>query len=103
VLREMPKRRDISRSESWSRMCQRRISPMIATSITPNSYLVARYESWRKIQEEYSDYKTSLGPWSIEENEAYLKDEYPKIYPSAYEQLHGFVRSSNTVHVVSFA
>src|SRR5450830_41880 len=39
VFLEMPKRREISLSEIWSRMCQRRIIPIKATSITPNSYL----------------------------------------------------------------
>jgi hypothetical protein len=62
-----------------------------------------QYESWREIQDEYPDYKTSLGPWAIEETEAYLKDEYSKIYPPASEQVRSFIQSSNAVHVLTFA
>jgi hypothetical protein len=62
-----------------------------------------QYESWREIQDEYPDYKTSLGPWSIEEIEEFLADEYSKIYLPASEQVHTFIQSSNTVHVVTFA
>ncbi|MFJ2990967.1 hypothetical protein ACIPF8_24190 [Collimonas sp. NPDC087041] len=62
-----------------------------------------RYESWQGVQDEYPDYRASLGPWSIKETEEYLDDEYQKIYPSASEQLRGFAKSSNTVHIVSFS
>jgi hypothetical protein len=62
-----------------------------------------RYESWHEIQDEYPHYKASLGPWSIKEAEEYLNDEYPKIYPPASEQLGGFAKSFNTVHIVSFS
>jgi hypothetical protein len=62
-----------------------------------------QYESWREIQDEYPDYKASLGPWDVEETEDYLKCEYPKIYPSASEQLRSFIESANTIHVVTFA
>lgn len=62
-----------------------------------------RYESWLEIQHEYPDYKASLGPWSIEEVEEYLNDEYSKIHPSASEQLRGFAKSPDTVHFVSFS
>ena len=62
-----------------------------------------QYESWREIQDEYPDFKTSLGPWTTEETEEYLTDEYSKIYPPAAEQVRSFIKSSNTVHVVTFS
>ena len=62
-----------------------------------------QYESWREIQEEYPDYKASLGPWGIEETEEYLNDEYSKINPPASEQVRSFIKSANIVHIVTFA
>ncbi|AON55799.1 hypothetical protein [Herbaspirillum seropedicae] len=61
------------------------------------------YESWKRIQAEYPGYKASLGPWSIEEIEEFMQFEYPKINPSASLQLQGFMRSSDSIHVVSFS
>lgn len=62
-----------------------------------------QYKLWREIQDEYSDYKASLDPWTSEEIEEYLADEYSKIYPAAAEQVRGFIKASNTVHVLTFA
>lgn len=35
------------------------------------------YSGWREIQDEYDDYKASLGPWSAEEIQSFFQDEYP--------------------------
>lgn len=61
-----------------------------------------RYDSWHEIQHEYPDYKASLGPWSIEETEEYLKQEYPGIDPLPSEQVGDFVKSTDTVRDISF-
>lgn len=45
------------------------------------------YESWREIQDEYDDYKTSLGPWSTDEVVEYLNDEYINLNPQAEVQV----------------
>jgi hypothetical protein len=34
------------------------------------------YQSWQDIQAEYSDYKTSLGPWTKEELLDYFRNDY---------------------------
>jgi hypothetical protein len=62
-----------------------------------------RYESWQEIQAEYPGYKASLGPWSVEEIEDFLQFEYPQIHPPASLQLQGFMRSSHSIHIVSFS
>jgi hypothetical protein len=36
----------------------------------------AVYGSWREIQDAYSDYKTSLGPWSEAEIVGFLEDDW---------------------------
>jgi len=35
-----------------------------------------RYLDWSEIQEEYDDYMTSLGPWSLEGILSFFEDEY---------------------------
>ena len=60
------------------------------------------YPSWRDIQDEYHDYRTSLGPWGAEETEAYLNDEYPDLLPSASKQIESFIASTNLVHLLTF-
>jgi hypothetical protein len=40
------------------------------------------YGTWREIQDEYSDYMTSLGPWPVSDIVQFLKDKYPAAFPS---------------------
>ena len=52
------------------------------------------YGSWREIQDEYPDYKTSLGPWNIEESIEFLAQEYSDMAPCASEQVRSLIDSS---------
>ena len=53
-----------------------------------------KYDEWNQIQEEYPDYKASLGPWSLDEVIDFLKDEYDNLLPSASIQVNEFSDSS---------
>jgi hypothetical protein len=46
-----------------------RTGPMLLTK--------KQYRTWREIQDEYSDYMTSLGPWTASDLVEFLKEEYP--------------------------
>ena len=45
------------------------------------SMLLSRklYRDWREIQDEFEDYQTSLGPWSISEVLEFLQWDYPAL------------------------
>jgi hypothetical protein len=54
------------------------------------------YESRRDIQNEYGDFKTSLGPWSVEEVIAFLEIDFGKNegqWPFSRKQIEDFSRS----------
>ncbi len=61
-----------------------------------------RYGSWREIQDEYADYKTSLGPWEDEEVIEFLVDEYPSLEPSAQKQVSALVTGPEQERVLTF-
>jgi len=56
---------------------------------TENAMLISRkkYSSWQEIQNEFVDYKASLGPWSEDEVTEYLLDDYPELFPSVHTQI----------------
>ena len=54
-----------------------------------------RYSGWRQIQDEFSDYKTSLGPWPVTEVLDFLRTEYPKRCPFSEEQVRRFLASDD--------
>lgn len=62
-----------------------------------------RYESWREIQDEYAKYVASLGPWGGVEMEEFLEEEYPKLSPSAKEQIALLLASKDGVRRLTFA
>ena len=62
-----------------------------------------QYSSWREIQDEYSDYKTSLGPWSVGEVIEFLTEEYSNLNPSAREQINNFVEDAAIIKTLGFA
>ena len=35
-----------------------------------------QYSDWKEVQNDYSNYATSLGPWSKEDLISYLKDDF---------------------------
>ncbi len=60
------------------------------------------YMSWRENQDEYENYKTSLGPWEHGEVIEYLADEYPNLSPSAQEQVGAFLVEASIVKTLTF-
>lgn len=62
----------------------------------------ARFDSWREIQDQYSDYKTSLGPWSPGAVIDYLAFDYPDLAPSAAKQVEALLAGENPTCVVTF-
>lgn len=61
-----------------------------------------QYGSWREIQDEYQNYKASLGPWSVQEVIEFLSDEYPKICPSAQQQVQSLIFDTHDVKTIAF-
>jgi hypothetical protein len=72
---------------------------------TESNFLISKkqYLSWREIQDEYPDYKTSLGPWSVDEVIEYLAEEYSTLNPSALEQVNNFLADAVLFKVITFA
>lgn len=72
---------------------------------TNNEMLLAKkgYASWREIQDEFYDYKSSLGPWDEDEVVQYLADEYPALRPSAQEQVNALIHDDNDIAEITFA
>ena len=71
---------------------------------TESSFLISKkqYLSWREVQDEYTDYKTSLGPWSVEEVIGFLTEEYSTLNPSAHKQVTSFLMDSAIVKSLTF-
>lgn len=55
------------------------------------------YQTWRDIQDEYDEYKTSLGPWDVEEVINFIQFEYPMNPPFTEEQIRRFVESDDVI------
>ncbi len=61
------------------------------------------YSSWKEIQEEYVDFKTSLGPWQTEDVIDFLSCEYEeKLLPSASVQVNSLLRESDLATALSW-
>jgi hypothetical protein len=61
-----------------------------------------RFDSWREVQDQYADYKTSLGPWDHEAVVEYLEDEYSKLSPSAAIQVAALLETEARTCVLTF-
>lgn len=61
-----------------------------------------RFASWQEIQDQYADYKSSLGPWEHEAVIEYLADEYSCLAPSAAIQVTALVGSASKACIVTF-
>ncbi|MBN1254430.1 MAG: hypothetical protein JXA50_04085 [Deltaproteobacteria bacterium] len=57
------------------------------------------YGAWREIQEEFENYKASLGSWEDDEVIQYLSDEYSDLYPSAKEQVEALLSGPDDVRI----
>jgi hypothetical protein len=54
-----------------------------------------RYSDWRQIQDEFADYKTPLGPWTVAEVLDFLGAEYRSDCPFTKEQVQRFLLSND--------
>jgi len=54
-----------------------------------------RYSGWRQIQDEFADYKASLGPWSVAEILDFLRTEYPSRSPFTPDRIERFLHSDD--------
>jgi hypothetical protein len=61
------------------------------------------YQSWREIQNQYSDYMASLGPWEEDTVIEFLADEYPELSPHPQEQVNAFIADTQEARVLTFA
>lgn len=60
------------------------------------------YGSWREIQAEFSDYKTSLGPWPADAVIDYLQEDYPRLEPSPAVQVAELLQAEALVQELRF-
>lgn len=60
------------------------------------------YGSWREIQAEFSDYKTSLGPWPADAVIDYLQTDYPDLAPSPAVQVAHLEQAIVCCHELTF-
>ena len=60
------------------------------------------YPSWRDIQDEYLNYKTSLGAWSVDEVIDFLQTEYKDLDPNAFIQVNELINSVDLATTLSF-
>jgi len=61
-----------------------------------------RFGSWREIQDQYADYKTSLGPWEADAVIDYLAFDYPDLMPPAAAQVAALLASESPSCVLTF-
>jgi hypothetical protein len=61
-----------------------------------------RYGSWREIQDQYADFKASLGPWEHDAVVEYLASEYSGLMPSAASQVEELINAEAPTCVLTF-
>lgn len=61
------------------------------------------YPSWREIQNQYSDYMTSLGPWDEDTIIEYPADQYPDLSPHPKEQVVALIEDTQKTIALTFA
>ncbi|MEP0356141.1 hypothetical protein [Paraglaciecola sp.] len=62
-----------------------------------------KYAKWIQIQEEFPDYKASLGPWSFNEVIDYLEGEYDNLLPSATIQVKALSNCSDNTKELTWS
>ena len=60
------------------------------------------YVGWREVQAEYLGYKSSLGPWEIEEVVDYLEFDYANLEPSASVQVNALINGPSDTIALTF-
>jgi hypothetical protein len=53
------------------------------------------YNSWLEVQNEYLNYKTSLGSWSVDKVIEFLMSEYDNLEPNPSIQIHKLIKSTD--------
>lgn len=61
------------------------------------------YANWQEVQQDFPDYKASLGPWLEADVIQYLDAEYSNIFPNARTQVSAIGDSELTTSVVRFS
>ncbi|MEP0946301.1 MULTISPECIES: hypothetical protein [Cyanophyceae] len=61
-----------------------------------------QYGSWQEIQAEFSDYKTSLGPWPADAVIDYLQTDYPGLDPSPAMQVAELLKATVCCQELTF-
>ncbi len=67
-----------------------------------DALLISRkpYADWREIQDEWDDYMTSLGPWTVEEVVGFFEQQYgpdERRWPFAAAEVEAFAASDRLV------
>jgi hypothetical protein len=60
------------------------------------------YPCWRDIQDEFSDYKASLGPWEADAVTEYLQNDYSDLAPPAATQIAELLQSDSVLLQLTF-
>ncbi len=55
-----------------------------------------KYGDWREVQDSFDDYKTSLGPYALDELWEYLNIEYPGAVPFDRDEVDSFLADGHT-------
>lgn len=61
-----------------------------------------RFSSWHEIQDQYADFRASLGPWEHKAVIEYLADEYSDLMPPAAAQVDELLRTGSPTCVLTF-
>ncbi|WP_434339277.1 hypothetical protein [Motilimonas cestriensis] len=103
-LQKYAKKQPIHSGSCWRRYVSE-LNMKIFLIFTESEILISKkhYEKWEDIQDKYSDYSASLGPWPIKEVVDYLEFDYPKLSPSADEQLANLVNGNVDTLKLSFS
>jgi hypothetical protein len=63
----------------------------------------AAYPFWRGVQDEFCDYKASLGPWEVDAVTEYLQNDHPEVVSSAGIPVAELVRSEHVLRQLRFS
>jgi len=77
---------------------------MLHIIYTEDAVLLSKraWSSWQEIQDAFSGYKASLGPWVPEETARFLQGEYSNLRPSADLQVRSLEANAEETVIVTF-
>jgi hypothetical protein len=90
------------KTEYNMKMTGRQVSPVHLIYLSPGRMLLSkkRYSDWRKIQDDYESYMTSLGPFTEEGLVGFLSEEYgndDEKWGFSRGEIRDFMKSDATV------